>query len=111
MATVTRTGFYPLGSTRPLRIGTSRDLVATVGKITFSSSYTTGGESVSPGSLGLKSILLFVPSVEGLGSGIDVHFDYTNNKAIAVSGSSEVANNTDLSSVSFRFLAIGPALD
>lgn len=81
-------------------------------KITFDSSYPTGGET-----LDLRpffSTLLMV-MIEPVGANYKFVYDYTNRKVIAYieDGTSgvhaEVANNTDLSAISTSFAAWGIA--
>lgn len=79
------------------------------GLYTGPSSYTTGGESITPESLALGRIDNF--HVEALSNGTDLRlarYDYTNEKVKVFDlAGAEIANGTDLSTYSGRFEAIG----
>jgi hypothetical protein len=73
--------------------------------ITLDSSYATGGESITPGSLGLTSIdfILF----DG-GLGYRPQFDYANSKIMMyTSAGTQTTNATDLSSIVLKALVFG----
>ncbi|MCP4346118.1 MAG: hypothetical protein GY795_11410 [Desulfobacterales bacterium] len=72
--------------------------------VTFDDSYPTGGEALTPVSLGLGEIDVFV--AEGAG-GYVFEYDRTNDKLKAFTGGSEVANLTDLASLTVRVSARG----
>ncbi|TVL98679.1 MAG: hypothetical protein CV087_20840 [Candidatus Brocadia sp. WS118] len=97
-----------LSVTRQDLFGNSRVVVAV---FTFDASYATSGEACDPG-LGTINIALSDPSV----SGYVFQYDYTNKKLKAFyadydAGADgpliEVANGTNLSSVSVRLVFIG----
>ena len=84
------------------------------GTITFDSSYPTGGEPLSNSDVQLSSKVDFLQasSVDGY----IFEYDYTNSKVVAYlpnsdatapSVAKEVANTTDLSSVTCNFIAFG----
>lgn len=86
-----------------------------IGSFTMSNSYATGGDSVNNKLIPLKRILKIFLSPK---SGYIPEYDLANNKvkvygqeptstAAGVVGLSEVAAATDLSTVSFDFIAIG----
>lgn len=80
--------------------------------VTFDNSYPTGGESLTPADLGLNHIEAIIAE----GGAYNFGYDYTNEKLKAFYGNNdaasdgplvEVANATDLSSVSTRIVVIG----
>lgn len=85
-------------------------------KVTFDSSYPTGGESFVPADVGLAEfdIVLVSPDSNAAGGHV-VQYDYTAKKfkvfveeAVAAGGPLlEIANATDLSTLVIRVLAIG----
>lgn len=82
----------------------------TTGRITFDSSYPTGGESLTPGQLGMFSIdYLSAEPIESSTPAIrEVVYEVANNRLVAFTEAfAEVANATDLSTFSCRFEAIG----
>lgn len=86
-------------------------------KVTFDSSYPTGGESFTPADLGLSEFiqLQITPRGEGANKGTVAQFDYTNKKillfveeAVAAGGPLvEAANASDQSSVVVDVLVLG----
>lgn len=82
-------------------------------KITFDSSYPTGGESLTAGELGFSELFFVLPSPRA--SGYVVQYDYANGtlkvyveEAVAAGGPLvEVANATDLSALVVDVLVIG----
>lgn len=80
-------------------------------RIQFDSSYPTGGESLTAGDLGFKS--LHVILCHGEDSGYVPQYDYTNSKmAVYEAGADaaaldEVADTTDLSAFYIRVVAYG----
>jgi hypothetical protein len=75
------------------------------GTVVLDSSYATGGESITPASLGLGQID-FITFTNA--SGYRYEFDYTNNKIMSyTSGGTETTSTTDLSSITARYMAIG----
>src|SRR5687768_10018356 len=82
--------------------------------VDFDSSYPTGGESLTPGDLGLGSIDFLIASPT---SGYTFQYDYTNKTLLAYQGdnanaaaapSVQVPNTTNLSAVTnVRILAAG----
>lgn len=100
MATVSNLDFSVAGDKR-----------RTTGTVTFSSSYTTGGESVTPSQVGLGTILRFdvdfaSSSTPAIRAG---NYDVTNSKLLAFTTSDglQVANGTNLSTFSAKFEAVG----
>lgn len=86
----------------------------TTGTITFDSSYATGGEALTASNLGLSSKVEFISVTPG--SGYIFQYDYTNKKlkaywpttdATAPNVAKEVANTTNLSTVTCNFVAFG----
>ena len=82
-------------------------------RIQLDSSYPTGGEALSPSTLGFNVIHMVICDTED--SGYIAQYDYTNEKlAMYEAGADaaaldEVANTTDLSAVYVRILAYGIA--
>lgn len=94
-----------------------RQRVATA-RVTFDSSYATGGESLTPANVGLSSftyVAIEVDASVAAHRGRIVQFDYTANKmlvleeeAVAAGGPLlETANATDLSTMVVRVLCVG----
>lgn len=89
--------------------GNRKEVIATV---QFDSSYATGGESLTPASLGFQAFDFVSATHAG---GYSFEYDHTNSKMLAywvdtsVDGApqSEVASTTDLSAVTCRIRAIG----
>jgi len=84
------------------------------GTVTLDSSYATGGESLVPGDVGLSTKIEFIEASPA--DGYVFEYDYSNEKVIvrwptsdatAPAVGKEVANATDLSSVTFNFIAFG----
>lgn len=77
--------------------------------ITFSASYTTGGEAVTAAQVGLNSILFAVatPSTASAGAVANVVWDQANGKLKALTTTAEVANTTNLSGVTCEVLFFG----
>jgi hypothetical protein len=75
------------------------------GKFTFSNSYATGGEA-----LDLSSMLVDLKGIKfDTNATYRVVYDYTNKKVLSYGAAStaETTAATDLSAVTFRFLAWG----
>lgn len=86
------------------------------GTITFDSSYPTNGEALTVATLGLSQVDIFLPTpAQDANGAVSVAYDHTNSKVKAywvdttTDGAelAEVANTTDLSGYSFRFVALG----
>lgn len=86
----------------------------TTGTITFDSSYPTGGEALLPTAVGLSSKVEFIDVTSA--AGLIFEYDYSNKKikaiwpttdATAPAAGEEVANTTDLSTVTCNFIAFG----
>ena len=79
-----------------------------VADITFDSSYTTGGEDLTPQKLGFRNSLSFfsggVARNETTAS-LDVRHNRTSNKIQAFTSNAEVASTTDLSEYVVRVFA------
>ena len=82
--------------------------------VTFDASYPTGGEELTPATVGLEEIIMVIPEMADTGH--IVWYDRANSKLEAwYSDHSEsadgplveVANTTDLSTVDVRVLIIG----
>lgn len=92
------------------------DLRVASGTITFDSSYPTDGEALTAATLGLQSLSVFLPTpAQDANGAVVVGYDHTNSKVKAywvdttVDGAemAEVADTTNLSGYSFRFMAFG----
>lgn len=92
--------------------------VVRVARVTFDSSYATGGESLTPASVGMSSFTFVDPQVDAsvaAHAGRIIQFDYTANKllvfveeAVAAGGPLlEAAAATDLSTLVVRVLCVG----
>lgn len=89
--------------------GNRMEVIATV---TFDSSYATGGESLTPASLGFQTFDFVSVTTSG---GYVFSYDHTNSKVKAywvdtsTDGAplAEVASTTDLSAITCRIRAIG----
>lgn len=82
-------------------------------RVTFDSSYPTGGESLTAAQLGLNKVTVVIPLTA---SGYVGEYDLTNSKLKAFYGDNnnasdgplvEVANTTDLSAVTMNLVVIG----
>lgn len=122
----TATHLYPLGAARPLRTQSNADIKIVFGTFVFSSSYTSGGESLTHDDVGLEEIFWLQPTAavrsaliggETQLQGIFATYDYTNEKMIALGASAavasggglatEAADNADLSGFTVKFIAAG----
>ena len=84
------------------------------GVVTFDNSYPTGGESITPAQFGLSSIsdVLCVSSAQGVychynAATAKVMAFHSNDPGVSIGPLVEVANATDLSTVSVTVLAFG----
>lgn len=84
-----------------------------VASITFDSAYPTGGEPLTPASLGVSTIQALIPAPAG---GYVFEYDYANKKLKAMIGDNnntndsplvEEANDTNLSAVTCRVVVFG----
>ena len=115
---------YPLGAVRPLRTQSNTDIKIVFGTFVFSSSYTSGGESLTHADVGLQEIFWLQPNSVAVAvnaakamEAIHTAYDYTNEKLIALGASAElasagqmaceIADNTDLSGYTVKFIAAG----
>lgn len=73
--------------------------------ITFDNSYPTGGLALTPANLGFTE--LDVVNATPDTAGHTFPYDYTNQKLMAFSGGSQVANTTDLHTTTTRVVARG----
>ncbi len=122
----TATHLYPLGAARPLRTQSNTDIKIVFGTFVFSSSYVSGGESLTASDVGLEEIFYLQPTAAVLTAliggqtrleAINAVYDYTNSKMIAIGGSAavasgggtntEIADNADLSGYTVKFIAAG----
>jgi hypothetical protein len=97
----------PLTTTRNDLWGNSR---VTLGTYTFSSSYPTGGESLSAADLGMR-VIEKVHVSQGVG-GYVFRYNYSTQKLMVFKGNgaavlTEEANATNLSSITVNLQAIG----
>lgn len=84
--------------------GVSGNRRSNIVDVTFDSSYPTGGEALTPAQLGLIS----VDTVLADGKlGYTFPYDRTNQKLLAFNGTTQAANEADLSAVTTRVVAIG----
>ena len=87
--------------------GNRMEVIATV---TFDSSYATGGESLTPASLGFQTFDYVGLTTSG---GYVFEYDHANSKVKAYwpeadgAAMAEVASTTDLSAITCRIRAIG----
>jgi hypothetical protein len=74
-------------------------------EIAFDSSYPTGGESLVPRNIGLSEIDILLAEDA---SGYNFEYDHTNKKILAYTAGSQVADTTNLSTLTgVRIMAIG----
>lgn len=85
---------------RYLDLGNSKGVIAT---IAFDSSYPTGGEDLTAAVLGLGSVDALIPVAANPG----YSFRFSGTKLLAYNGISEIANATNLSTLTPDFLVIG----
>lgn len=81
-----------------------------VADITFDSSYTTGGEDITPQQLGFRNSLSYFSSGvarNATTASLDVRHNRTVGKIQAFTSNAEVASTTDLSAYVVRVFAIG----
>jgi len=122
--TINRSSFKPLGTAgERVRAAQSATLIISTGSFTFPSSYTAGGESLTPADMGLADVLFVqltpVPSAGATAGGILVQYDFASQKAMAFSGTAaaqsltvqQVKSGENLSAYTVRFLAIGTKVD
>ena len=80
-------------------------------RILFDSSYATGGEALTPTTLGLEQIHIMLTSSED--NGYVAEYDYSGEKLVLYEAGAdgaaldEVANTTDVSAVYVRIIAYG----
>lgn len=122
----TATHLYPLGSARPLRTQSNTDIKIVFGTFVFSSSYVSGGESLTHADVGLQEIFWLQPTAAVRSAiiggqqkleAVNAYYDITNEKMLAIGGSAavasagglnaEVTDNTDLSGFTVKFIAAG----
>jgi hypothetical protein len=125
MGTPTATPLYLLGSPREMKVNTNTDVTMVFGTFTFSSSYASGGESLTPATAGLKEIFFLAtsPAYAKIGGTnqyqiVNAVYDITNKKMLAYGASASVASAgaygmsecvdaKDLSSFTVRYVAVG----
>ncbi len=127
--TITRTGYNPIGATRPLRGGFGADIVMTMGEFAFGTVYTTAGMSLTPDNMGLQDCLFCILTVEpsagsaAVGYGVslgEARYDYDTQKVMvfqcsagADAGSTyqrEMTHGATLTGWTIRFVAFGHKL-
>lgn len=81
----------------------------TVTDVLLDSSYATGGEALLPSDLGLQRVYHAICEVKARGANgpISARYDIANQKILALSGTGEVANATDLSAATVTVTAFG----
>lgn len=84
-------------------VGNHRMVIADV---TFDSAYRTGGTALTARDFGLNTQLVRIEAAATTG-GHGCPYDYTNSKLMAFNGTTQIADNTDLSRVTTRVAAIG----
>lgn len=87
---------------RSFVVGDHRETVADV---TFDTSYRTGGLAITPAQLNLSNVLFMLPTVATTGQTFS--YDATNGRLLAFAGGSQVADATNLSTVTTRIVAHG----
>ena len=127
--TITRAGYNPRGSARPIRGGFGADIVMTMGQFTFDSTYTTGGVALSAASMGLLDAMFVMLTVQPsagsstVGYGVTLgrtEYNYTTGKVMAFQASAgadagsiyerEMPHGANLSAWTVRFVAFGHKL-
>lgn len=123
--TFTRTGYNPLGATRPLQGGFGADIVMTMGEFAFgATTYVTGGVALSASDVGLTDILFIIFTPEpsagssAKGQSFVAQYNYDTKKVLTFGTSalatgtmiSELSHATDLSAFTVRFVAFGHSL-
>jgi hypothetical protein len=82
-----------------------------IGRYVGPASYATGGDSLTPGALGLGKLehLSFELAINSAGTVRGLVYDHANETVfwVVLDTGAEVANGTDLSGYSARFEAIG----
>lgn len=90
----------------PVKSYVTGDRRTVIADVTFDSSYPTGGEALTASDLGLTGTLTYVNAAPAP-TGHVCPYDRTNSKLMAFNGTTEIANTTDLSTVTTRLMAIG----
>lgn len=90
----------------PVRTFVLGDHRCVIADVTFDNSYATGGESLTQTDLGLTRSLMSLAAGAAT-TGHACPYDYTNAKLMAFNGTTQIANTTDLSTVTTRIVAIG----
>src|SRR4051812_17170359 len=85
-------------------------LRATKRTVTFSNSYTTGGEAVTAAQAGQRGIYLAIAAVTSASAGgvVNVFYNPATGNLQAFSATGEIAAATNLSGVSVDVVFIGP---
>jgi hypothetical protein len=93
----------------PIPEGTLRGRKCGFADITFDSSYPTGGEAIAAADLKLATAIELLIHAGGDADGNAHQFvhDRTNGKILAYTAGAEVANTTDLSTLTPRFFFLG----
>ena len=104
------------GGVRPVRMMGNEDVKMVFYRVTWDSSYASGGESLAAADVGLNEILyVFATNApcgdiggDGL-SAIGAAYDYTNSKLLAIQldTGKELTNGTNISAFKTRLLIIG----
>lgn len=79
--------------------------------VTFSNSYTTGGEAITAAQVGLTAIYyaFAVVSAATAAAVANIRWDPANGKFMAFTTTAQVSNTTDLSAISFDAVFLGRA--
>lgn len=76
--------------------------------VTFSASYTTGGEAITAAQCGLVSLFAVLPTITAVaGSVSEVAYNRATGKLQAFTTAGEVANTTNLGSLTCDLLCLG----
>lgn len=77
--------------------------------VTFSSSYTTGGEAITAGQCGLASLFAAVPMITtpAAGAAVEVSYNRATGKLQAFTSTAEVGAGTNLSALVCDVLCLG----
>jgi hypothetical protein len=84
------------------------DRVFVFGDVTLDNSYPTGGYAITPATLGLSAIDLFVATLSPVAGAVNFTYNYSTGALQAFQNTgAETANATDTHTCTGRFVAIG----